>query len=91
MMNTEQAEGRFTQIKRKIKETWGKLSDDDIMLYKGQHEQFLGKLKEHYGIAKEEAEKKLKVMEDAFTPSDDKAMKPPTDTSHKNAMPGVAK
>lgn len=91
MMNTEQAEGRFTQMKGKIKETWGKLSDNDIMLYKGQHEQFLGKLKEQYGLAKDEAEKKLKVMEDAYQPSDDKAMKQQTDTSHNSAMPGVAK
>lgn len=63
-MNREQAEGKFDQIKGKLKETWGKLSDNDITLYNGQREQFLGKLKEHYGLAKEEAEKKIKALED---------------------------
>ncbi len=83
MMNMDQAEGRFTQMKGKIKETWGKLTDNDIMLYKGQHEQFLGKLKDHYGLAKEDAEKKLKVMEDTFDPK--------LTEKSPNAMPGVAK
>ncbi len=102
MMNMDQAEGRFAQMKGKMKETWGKLTDNDIMLYKGQHEQFLGKLKDHYGLAKEDAEKKLKVMEDAFDPKLTKAAgaashdgldrtmaKPPEKSP--SAMPGVAK
>jgi len=64
-MNKEQTEGKFEQLKGKFKETWGKLTDNDIMLYNGQREQFLGKLKEHYGLAKEDAEKKIKAIEDA--------------------------
>ena len=65
-MNKEQADGKVTQISGKLKETWGKLSDNDIMLYEGKRDQFLGKLKEHYGLAKEDAEKKVKALEDAF-------------------------
>jgi uncharacterized protein YjbJ (UPF0337 family) len=72
-MNKEQAEGKFEQLKGKIKETWGKLSDDDVMLYNGQREQFFGKLKEHYGFAKEEAEQKLKALEESFDSSSTKA------------------
>jgi uncharacterized protein YjbJ (UPF0337 family) len=64
-MNNEQATGKFEQIKGKLKETWGKLTDDDLMLFNGKREQFLGKLKEHYGLAKEDAEKKIKALEDA--------------------------
>jgi uncharacterized protein YjbJ (UPF0337 family) len=64
-MNKDQADGKFEQIKGKLKETWGKLTDDDIMLYNGKRELFLGKLKEHYGIAKEDADKKIKALEDA--------------------------
>ena len=64
-MNKEQTEGKFEQFKGKIKETWGKLSDNDIALFNGQREQFLGKLKEHYGLAKEDAEKKIKALEEA--------------------------
>ena len=65
-MNKEQAEGKFEQLKGKLKETWGKLTDNDITLYDGKREQFLGKLKEHYGLAKEDAEVKIKALEDAW-------------------------
>jgi uncharacterized protein YjbJ (UPF0337 family) len=64
-MNKEQASGKFDQLKAEFKKTWGKLTDNDMMLYQGKREEFLGKLKEHYGIAKEEAETKIKAMEDA--------------------------
>jgi uncharacterized protein YjbJ (UPF0337 family) len=65
-MNKEQTDGKVTQLKGKLKETWGKLSDNDIMLLDGKRDQFLGKLKEHYGLAKEDAEKKVKEIEDSF-------------------------
>ena len=64
-MNKEQAEGKFEQLKGEFKKTWGKLTDNDITLYNGQREQFLGKLKEHYGLAKEDAEKQIKALEEA--------------------------
>jgi uncharacterized protein YjbJ (UPF0337 family) len=72
-MNKEQADGKFGQLKGKLKESWGKLTDDDVALYNGQREQFFGKLKEHYGLAKEEAEKQLKALEDASNSSSTKA------------------
>jgi len=68
-MNKDAVEGNFEQVKGKIKETWGKLTDNDIMLYKGQREKFLGKLQENYGLAKEDAEKKLKAIEEATSAS----------------------
>ena len=64
-MNKDQAEGKFEQLKGEFKKTWAKLTDNDIMLYNGQREQFLGKIKEHYGLAKEEAETKIKALEEA--------------------------
>ena len=62
-MNKEQIEGNWDQLKGKLKETWGKLTDDDLTLYEGKKDQFVGKLKEHYGIGKEEAEEKIARME----------------------------
>ncbi len=64
-MNKEQAQGKAEQLKGSIKKTWGKLTDNDVMLFEGKRDQFLGKLKEHYGLSKEDAEKKIKAMEDA--------------------------
>ncbi len=62
-MNNAQIDGKFDQIKGSLKQTWAKLTDDDLLLYSGKRDQFLGKLKEHYGLAKEDAEKKIKELE----------------------------
>lgn len=64
-MNKEQISGQWDQLKGKMKETWGKLTDDDFDLYNGKKDQFFGKLKESYGIGKEEAEKKMQEHEES--------------------------
>jgi uncharacterized protein YjbJ (UPF0337 family) len=64
-MNKEQVQGKADQLKGEIKKTWAKLTDNDIMLLEGNRDKFLGKLKEHYGLAKEDAETKVKALEDA--------------------------
>jgi len=65
-MNKEQVQGKAEQLKGEIKKTWAKLTDNDIMLLDGKRDQFLGKLKEHYGLAKEDAEIKVKALEEAL-------------------------
>lgn len=62
-MNHEQVDGKFEQIKGEIKKAWGKLTDDDILLYNGKQDQFFGKMKEKYGIAKEAVELRIKEFE----------------------------
>jgi uncharacterized protein YjbJ (UPF0337 family) len=62
-MNQDQIQGKFDQLKGKIKETWGRLSDDDIALANGKRDQFLGKLKETYGLTVEDAQKRLSELE----------------------------
>ncbi len=59
-MNTDQTKGSFKQLKGKLKETWGRLTDDDLALYEGQQDQFFGKVQEKYGIAREEAERQIR-------------------------------
>ena len=65
-MNKEQIVGIAEQLKGKIKVAYGKLTDNDIALLDGKRDQFLGKMKEHYGLEKEEAEKKIKAIEDSY-------------------------
>lgn len=64
-MNWDQIKGNWKQFQGKVKEKWGKLTDDDLTTIAGIREQFVGKLQEHYGYKKEQAEKEL----DAFTAS----------------------
>ena len=47
-------EGNWKQIKGKVKEQWGKLTDDDLTAINGQREQLEGKIQERYGIQKDQ-------------------------------------
>ena len=58
-MNWEQIEGKWDQLKGKLRAKWAKLTDDDLEYMKGNRDRVLGKLKERYGMAREEAERKL--------------------------------
>ena len=69
-MNKEQADGKMTQLKGELQKVWGKITDNDYTLLRSQRNEFLGKVKEYYGISKEEAERKLKSIEDACGCSD---------------------
>lgn len=58
-MDWNRIEGNWKQLKGKVKEQWGKLTDDDFDIVAGRREQLAGKLQERYGIAKEEAERQI--------------------------------
>ena len=58
-MNEDTIAGNWKQFKGKVKEQWGKLTDDDIDVVGGRRDQLAGKIQERYGIAKDEAEKQL--------------------------------
>lgn len=58
-MNQDRIEGNWKQFKGKLKEQWGKLTDDDLDVIGGKREQLLGRIQERHGLAKEEAEKQL--------------------------------
>ena len=59
-MNNDRMAGNWKQVKGKIKEQWGKLTDDEIDQLEGKSEQLAGKLQERYGIAQDEAEKQAR-------------------------------
>ena len=58
-MNWDRIEGNWKQFKGKVKEQWGKLTDDDLDRIAGKRDQLVGKIQERYGIAKDEAEKQV--------------------------------
>jgi len=59
-MNQDQAGGQWKQFKGKVKEQWGKLTDDDLQMVEGKQDQLIGRLQERYGIAREEAERQIR-------------------------------
>jgi uncharacterized protein YjbJ (UPF0337 family) len=56
-------EGKWHEYKGKMKEKWGKLTDNDLMEIDGKREALLGKLQIRYGMAKEKAQKELEDLE----------------------------
>jgi len=59
-MNTNTVQGNWSEIKGKIKATWGKFTDDEIETFKGNLEQIAGKIQKTYGYAQDRAEREYK-------------------------------
>lgn len=55
-MNRDTLKGQWTQIKGKVREQWGKLTDDELDQIQGNAEMLIGKLQERYGRTREQAE-----------------------------------
>jgi uncharacterized protein YjbJ (UPF0337 family) len=61
-MNKEIVKGRWKEIKGKVKQKWGKLTDDEITQMKGSYEELTGTLQKRYGYKKEQAETELNAF-----------------------------
>ena len=71
-MNWDQIQGKWKQSVGKIKEKWGKLTDDDLNVVAGKRDQLVGRIQERYGIAKDSAEKQVDEFLRTYDEVDDK-------------------
>jgi len=55
-MNWDRIEGNWKQLSGKVRQQWGKLTDDDFDVIAGKRDKLIGTLQERYGWAKREAE-----------------------------------
>jgi uncharacterized protein YjbJ (UPF0337 family) len=62
-MNSDRIEGNWKQLRGKVKEQWGKLTDDELDVIEGRRDQLSGKIQERYGIARDEADRQVKDWE----------------------------
>lgn len=62
-MNRDRLEGNWKQLRGKVKEQWGKLTDDQLDMIEGRRDQLSGKIQEAYGISRDEAERQLEDWE----------------------------
>lgn len=58
-MNEDTLKGQWTQIKGRVREQWGKLTNDDLDQIHGRAEQLIGKVQERYGIQRDEAKRQV--------------------------------
>ena len=54
-MNWDRLEGNWKQVKGKLMERWGRITDDQLDIIAGKRDHLVGVLQESYGIAKDEA------------------------------------
>jgi len=64
-MNWDVIEGNWKQFTGGVKEHWGKLTDDHLDTIAGKRDQLAGKIRETYGVTKDEAEKQIKRFEES--------------------------
>lgn len=62
-MNKDIFEGNWKELKGKVKEQWGKLSDDRLEEIAGKRDQLAGEIQKAYGVSREEAEKQVQEFE----------------------------
>ena len=62
-MNQDRIQGRWRQIRGKVKEQWGKLTDDDLDVIAGRREQLLGRIQQRHGLARDEADRQVRAWE----------------------------
>ena len=58
-MNSDRIEGNLKEMKRKVHQKWGKLTDDDLDVIDGRREELVGKIQQAYGKSRDEAEKEV--------------------------------
>jgi uncharacterized protein YjbJ (UPF0337 family) len=52
-------EGSWKQLKGKVKEKWGDLTDDDLDKIAGRKDQLEGLIQQRYGLTKDQARKQI--------------------------------
>ena len=58
-MNKDILKGQWKQLRGRVKQAWGALSDDEIDQIEGRQDELIGKLQEKYGYTRMEAEKEV--------------------------------
>lgn len=62
-MDDNRLKGEWMQLRGKLQEQWGKLTNDDLDVIAGKRDQLIGRLQERYGKAHDEIERQVKGFE----------------------------
>ncbi len=58
-MNNETIKGNWHELKGKVRQAWGRLTDDEVAETKGNWEELCGKIEKTYGYSKERAQQEV--------------------------------
>ena len=59
-MNTLEIKGDWNIIKGKLKQKWGQLTNDDLEMADGMHDEVIGRIQKRTGESREAVEKAIK-------------------------------
>ena len=62
-MNRDRIEGQWQRVKGRVREHWGKLTDDDLEVIAGKRDQLAGLLQQRYGAARDEIDRQIREFE----------------------------
>ncbi len=57
--NWESIQGHWNDYKGRVKEKWGKLTEDDLEQIEGRRDRLIGALQQRYGATKDKAEEQV--------------------------------
>ena len=64
--NQDLLAGKWEQARGKVKQWWGKITDNDLERISGRIDQLIGVVQERYGYTREQAEKEVTKFVDQF-------------------------
>ena len=64
-MNKDTISGSAKELRGKIQQKWGKLTNDQLDVIEGNRTELAGAIQKSYGVARDEAEKQVKEWEKA--------------------------
>jgi uncharacterized protein YjbJ (UPF0337 family) len=66
-MNWDTVKGQWKQIRGRVREQWGDLTDDDLDRIEGKRDQLVGAVQKRYGVARDEADKQVRRFETSLS------------------------
>jgi len=61
-MNRDVLVGQWKQLKGKVKQQWGRLTDDELDQINGRYDELAGLIQERYGYSRDEASNELDMF-----------------------------
>jgi uncharacterized protein YjbJ (UPF0337 family) len=62
VMTTLNLKGNWNEVKGKLKQKYGELTDDDLVFSEGKEDELLGRLQKRLGKSKEELRKSIEEL-----------------------------
>ena len=57
MLNAQEVRGQWDQLRGKVKQKWGQLTDDDLKIVGGNVDELVGRIQQKTGLAREHVER----------------------------------